>query len=103
MTDFMELEYKYKADDVKLTDFQVLMEELGYKKYLDVSSWDVYYTMKGNPNWFQRLRNGDTPELTKKRKINANNNWERIEYDLPLDSKRLNEKTVKGFVGLDGY
>ena len=38
LTEYSELEYKYKADNVGLKDFENLMEEIGYKKQLTVSS-----------------------------------------------------------------
>jgi hypothetical protein len=103
MSEFQELEYKYKADNVKLTDFQNLGESLNPTKKLDVSSWDVYYTKEGTEDIFQRYRESTNPELTKKRKTVDTNNWERIEVDLPLDSARVNEKIVETFVALDGY
>lgn len=100
---FRELEYKYKADDVGLTQFCDLMETLNVVKRLDVSSWDRYYTKEGEPESFQRYRSGNTPELTKKRKVNTNNNWERIEIDLPLDHSLITEEIVSKYVALDGY
>lgn len=101
---FFELEYKYKADNVQLSDFVALMEKLGYEKKLEASSWDIYYTQKETENnKFQRFRKGDTPELTKKIKTQDGNNWTRIEYDLPLDFSRVNEEIVTKFVKVDGY
>ena len=100
---FIELEYKYRADEVGLAEFKALMNSLATKKTVDVSSWDVYFTKSGEPTKFQRFRNGSTPELTKKIKINNNNNWERIEVDLPLDPTRITEEIVKRYVSIDGY
>lgn len=103
MVDFCELEYKYKADDIKLTDFQKLMETIGYSKKLEVSSWDHYYTNK-EPNAFIRFRDSAaTPELTQKRKTVSENNWSRVEVDLPLDRTKIDEKTVSAFVNLLGF
>lgn len=103
MEDFKELEYKYKADGVKLTDFQELAEALLPIKKLDASSWDVYYTKQEVEDHFIRYRDSDNPELTKKRKTKKENNWERIEIDLPLDQARITERTVTSWVGLDAY
>jgi hypothetical protein len=103
MNEYLELEYKYEASDVKLTDFMKLADELNPVKKIDVSSWDVYFTKPGVEGAFQRYRESDTPELTKKVKTRQANNWERIEIDLPLDSSRINEKLVTTYVGLDGY
>ena len=99
---FTELEYKYRADDVKLSDFQKLMEELPtYIETKEVSSFDIYYTATAEK--FIRYRMSKlTPELTIKRKNNTTNNWDRIEVDLPL-SPDATETTVEKFVGLLGY
>jgi len=99
----VELEYKYKADNVKLTDFLKLMEKLGYEKYLDISSWDIYYTDVNDSDSFMRLRLSDTPELTRKKKTKESNNWNRVEVDLPLDASRLKVYTVDAFAELIGY
>jgi adenylate cyclase class IV len=101
--EFKELEFKYYADNVDLVDFNSLMSILRPKIKKDVSSWDVYYTLDGNKEEFQRFRDSQTPELTKKRKVNNSNNWERIESDLPLDPARVNEAKVEFHLGMDGY
>lgn len=102
MSDYIELEYKYKADKVKLTDFIKLVKSLNPIKRLDISSWDHYYTTVDSVS-FQRFRQSDSPELTKKIKTVDGNNWNRIEVDLPLDKSRLTEEVVRKYVGLDGY
>jgi len=103
MEDFKELEYKYKADGVKLTAFQELAEGLAPIKNVDASSWDLYYTKENVEDYFIRYRDSVNPELTKKRKTKTSNNWERIEIDLPLDPNRVTESTVTNWVGLDNY
>ena len=100
---FIELEYKYRADNVGLAEFRALMCSLDTKKSIDISSWDIYYIKAGESDKFQRFRNGSTPELTKKRKTNNNNNWERVEVDLPLDESRVSEEIVSKYVSIDGY
>lgn len=101
MNEFTELEFKYKANDIGLLDFQKLMETIGYKKSLDVSSWDYYYTDEHNN--FIRFRESNTPELTIKRKTVDSNNWNRVEVDLPLDCDRISKTTVENFVRLQNY
>lgn len=101
MNEFQELEFKYKADEVKLTDFEKVMDNLMLSKKLDISSWDIYYTKEEDD--FLRFRNGATPELTKKKKVKNSNNWVRVECDLPLDPKRINEATVDQFADMEGY
>lgn len=100
-SEYKELEYKYKADNVGLQDFLKLMKTYNIKKTLDISSWDIYYL--ANEDNFVRYRQSDTPELTKKVKTKAANNWERVEIDLPLDPNRIKEETVSRFLALDGY
>lgn len=105
---FKEYEYKYFADNIKLSDFKNLIEKLKlkytYVKTLQASSWDIYYVKKDSPEEFQRFRNdGKAPELTKKVKTKNTNNWERIESDLPLDPTRATEENVSFHVGLDNY
>lgn len=102
MDDFSELEYKYKADEVGLSQFQDAMTEVQFIKKLDVSSWD-YYFVKDNSEDFVRFRDSSSPELTKKIKTKNSNNWNRIEVDLPLDRERLNVLIVKKFLELEGY
>lgn len=98
-----EMEYKYRAGDIKLTDFISLVEELTYDHKKEVSSFDYYYTIPNNSDMFQRYRESDEPEITKKRKVKDSNNWERIEVDMPLDPKKITKAIVDRYVGLDGY
>ena len=103
MVEDKELEYKYRADDIKLSDFNKLVDELGFLKKKEASSFDYYYTLDSNPDIFQRYRESDSPELTKKRKVKDSNNWERIEVDLPLDVEKITKALVDRYVGLDDY
>lgn len=100
-TGFNELEFKYRADDIEFSDFTELMNTLSFTKYKDVSSWDTYYTNNTNPDEFIRHRISDNPELTIKRKQNQNNNWNRVEVDLPLH--KADKSIVTAFVELLGY
>lgn len=103
---YRELEYKYKADKVSLSDFTNLITELQPNKRLDISSWDVYFvpsSSQEDEEKFMRFRESDTPELTIKRKTKSTNNWERVEIDLPLNPDKANEKVVTDFVKLEGY
>ena len=98
-----ELEYKYKADNIKLTDFSKLLKSFKVKKEITVSSYDTYYTHDQKNDWFIRFRDSDEkPELTKKRKIKDSDNWERVEVDVPL-SAEAKEDVITKFVNLDGY
>ena len=87
-----------------MSDFTNLVLGLGFViKSKEASSFDYYYTLPDNPDMFQRYRESDNPELTKKRKVKDSNNWTRIEVDLPLDPERISRKLVERYVGLDGY
>ena len=103
---YRELEYKYKADNVSLSDFTTLMENLNPERRLDISSWDVYFTpetQSGEVEKFMRFRDSDIPELTIKRKTKSSNNWDRVEIDLPLSKELATERIVGDFVALEGY
>lgn len=103
MNQLLELEFKFRADDIKLNDFNDLVESIGYVKKLEISSWDTYYVRSDNKDEFIRFRNSTTPELTLKRKTSQENNWKRLEIDLPLDPKRINEETVDAWAKIEGY
>jgi len=103
LNEFKELEYKFSADHVKLTDFVKLMTGMKPNVRKDVSSWDYYYTNATNEDEFMRFRESNDPELTIKRKVKNSNNWERIECDLPIDNKRIKLSTIETYVGLLGY
>lgn len=102
MNEFSELEFKYKADDIKFQDFLALMATLPIIKTKDVSSWDHYYT-NNSEDEFLRYRESTGPELTIKRKISQNNNWQRVEVDLPVDNSRATTTIISKFVELLGY
>lgn len=103
MDNFLETEYKYKSDNVSLTDFISLMNKVGYDKKLDISSWDVYFRAKEDEDSFLRLRLSESPELTIKKKTKDTNNFVRIEVDVALNKDKLEENTVEKFAELLGY
>lgn len=98
-----EIEYKYKADNVKLKDFIAFAESLSPKRSLDAASWDVYYG--GNkyklPFLFIRHRKGSDPELTIKMKTNEKDNIDRFEIDLKLG--KVADIIVSKFCELFGF
>ncbi len=104
MEEFKELEFKYNANEVNLSDFIALVEQLKPSLRKDVSSWDFYYTKEaGVTEEFLRFRDASEPELTIKRKVKDANNWERIEVDLPLDHNRVTKSKVDNFAKLLTY
>lgn len=92
MNDFsleiIELEFKYKADNVKLSDFTNFAKLQSPHDTLEVGSWDIYYgdNTYGLPFDFLRHRLGTEPELTLKIKSKESNNNDRVEVDLKLKS-----------------
>mgnify|MGYP001564867695 CR=1 FL=1 len=101
-TGFSELEFKYKADNISLLEFQTVMNSLVVSNRKDVSSWDHYYT-NAVEDEFIRYRESNEPELTIKRKVSKSNNWERIEVDLPIDGTKSEISIISKFVELLGY
>lgn len=79
-----EIEFKYNANDIKLSDYIKLATELNPKAELVVSGFDYYY-LKDNEAVIARYRaDKDRPQLTLKRKLNDSNNWVRTEINLDL-------------------
>jgi len=103
MSQLIELELKFRAENVKLTDFVNLVTSIGYVKKLEISSWDTYYVHSENKDEFIRFRNSNTPELTLKRKTDQKNNFKRLEIDLPLDAQRINQELVDAWADVEGY
>jgi len=98
-----ELEYKYKADAINLSDFKNLMSSLTVEQTLEISSPDVYFKSLTSEDKFLRYRISSDPELTIKIKHKASNNWDRIEVDLPLDVFRITEQIINDFATLIGF
>ena len=98
--DLREAEFKYFSSDISLTKFQELMNKLKPSKFIEVSSWDVYYEKTKDD--FIRYRKGDkNSELTIKRKRSIGNNFDRTEINLQLGDNI--DFVVKSFVDLLGY
>lgn len=113
MANYVELEYKYRADNIKLEDFCNLIKRLNPLKETKVSSWDYYFCKKEDPfqeypmtydSSFIRFRDSTiNPELTQKTKTHTNNNFNRVEIDLPLDRTKITLETVNKFMNTLGY
>jgi len=97
---FKEIETKYDADNIKMSDFLKIVENLPIRKKLMVSSYDEYYT-NDDGNFVRYRHHTDRGELTVKRKTNDKNNLDRIEVNLPTIGD--NVKTTSAFLGLLGY
>jgi adenylate cyclase class IV len=97
-----ELELKFKADSVNLSDFTVFCKNLKPVSSLEVAGWDVYFSGPGQAFEFLRYRAGDKKEVTVKIKTNDKNNNDRIEVDLPLATK-VTESLVAKFAKTLGF
>ncbi len=99
--DFKEIEFKYDANGVSMEKFIELVESnFSMTKKMMVSSYDDYFT-DNNGNFIRYRHHDNRGELTIKRKLNANNNNERVEVNVPTSGDNL--KAVTAFVDLLGY
>lgn len=83
---FKEIELKYRADNVLLSDFQAYCES-SKKPYsfLHASGYDYFYDDAVEPGEFCRHRVGaDMNQLTFKRKTTNKNNYIRTEHNINL-------------------
>lgn len=98
----IELEFKYLADEIKLSEFIKFAESMKPTKKVEISSWDIYYSGPGMSFDFIRFRNGPTPEMTIKIKTEDKNNNNRFELNIPLSTK-ITEYLMKKLTGLLGF
>jgi adenylate cyclase class IV len=87
--EFTELEFKYLANEISLSKAKKFFESLEPAEFIEIGSWDYYYTHKDNLEMFIRDRGGPGTgfrELTSKRKTIEHNNNVREEIDLEVDS-----------------
>jgi adenylate cyclase class IV len=98
--EFKEIEFKYDAQGVSMSDFIELVEKLPVEKKMLVSSYDDYF-VDSFDNFIRYRYSDNRGELTIKRKTNDKNNNERIEVNVPTSGDNLN--TVSAFVDLLGY
>lgn len=96
-----EVETKYRADKLKLSDFVELATSLNPKRYVETGGYDYYFVNKDGTD-FCRFRAGDRYELTTKRKTVGDNNYVREEYNLLIAPGEPLEK-VAGFCRSVGY
>lgn len=98
---FREIEIKFDASDIKLSDFVTLVESsFKVKKQLLVSSYDDYFVDAGG-NFIRYRHKEGRGELTIKRKLSEHNNNTRVEVNLPTEGNSL--PAVTKFVELLGY
>lgn len=89
----MEIEFKYSADKIKLSDFKHLCNTLNPRSYVEASGYDFYYT-KGAKDPIGRYRAGDLNEITFKLPTSSKNNFIRRETNLRFMPEATVEKTA---------
>lgn len=102
-TEFLEIETKYAANAVTVSQFNTLITTWKPKQHLNVSGWDYYFMSTEDPDDFIRYRASPTkPQLTMKRKTKDGNNYVRIELNVPLGND-ANLATITAFCELLGF
>jgi adenylate cyclase class IV len=97
---FKEIEFKFDAQNISVTDFCNLVENFKPSKNIMVSSYDDFF-MNENDEFIRYRHNNNMQELTIKRKTSNYNNVERIEVNLSIVPQEYS--TINAFVELLGY
>ncbi len=99
-----EVEFKYKADGIKLTAFKEFCNGLkGPYSYKEISGWDDFWDKKEDEDGFYRIREDhERLELTYKHKTKETNNYIRRENNLKISSATPREE-VEIFIEDSGY
>lgn len=99
----MEIEYKYRADEISLEEFHKFCIGKNPVKSLVASGYDHFYENLKDTTGFYRHRVGpDMNQLTYKRKTSDNNNFVRKEHNLDF-SKKVSIDQVSEYVKDFGY
>lgn len=81
----LEIETKYRAGEVKLSDFKAFCEAKDPRSYKVVSGSDYFYSNTKDSDSFWRHRVGpDSNQITFKRKTADTNNFVRVEHNIEL-------------------
>ena len=100
---FFEVEFKYRADEISLTDFHAFCKAKNPKKYIEASGFDHFYSNPKETESFCRLRVGaDMLQLTCKQKTTEKNNFTRAEDNINL-KKGTSKAQVESFLSKVGY
>lgn len=99
-----ELEFKFDASDIKLTDFIEFANEVQKPtESLYICGYDHFYSNAKDPNMFIRHRVGDNfNQLTVKRKLADRNNFIRDEINISL-GKDVSEANAAALAKSMGY
>lgn len=82
---FKEIEFKYRADNISLKDFQIFCMSRNPLKFVQAAGYDHFYQNAKDEDSFFRHRVGpDMNQLTFKRKTSDKNNFIRGEININL-------------------
>ena len=99
-----EIEFKYDASDIKLTDFIEFCKSRDPQKYVEASGYDYFYESPSDIDGFYRLRVGhDIFQLTYKRKTTAANNFIRDEDNLDMQRSATAKEQIEAHIRRHGY
>lgn len=96
-----EIEYKYNASDIKLSNFHKFCINKTPLKYLEVSGTDHFYKHPGRPDSFYRHRLSNNESQITLKVLTNDNNVTRDEYN--IDAQGLHNSTVGEYVRAHGY
>jgi adenylate cyclase class IV len=99
-----EVEFKYRADSISLTDFREFCLNLSsVPKYTEAAGFDYFWDKADDEDGFYRIRIGhDMNQLTYKHKTKDNNNYVRDEHNLDFVPSMTKEH-VEAYVSSNGY
>lgn len=100
---YIEVEFKYSAESIDLTDFTAFCEASTPVKYIQASGYDHFYASDKDPMQFGRHRIGpDYSQLTVKAKTQESNNYIRQEDNLDFKDD-ISRAQVESFFAKFGY
>lgn len=99
---FKEIEFKYNADDVPLTEFKRFCIDMDNCKVIEAAGYDHFYASNRTEGFARHRIGPDLNQLTFKRKTAQKNNFIRDEDNLGL-TKETTEAQVSSFLGKFGY
>lgn len=99
----LEIEFKYKADELSLSDFHDFCKSKNPEKYVFITGHDHFYKDDNKPESFFRYRVGsDGQQLTWKQKTVVHNSYVRIENNIDIKSD-VTKEHVDAFCSDLGY
>lgn len=103
MSEYLEIEFKYNANDIKLTDFIAFCSKREPLRTVDASGYDYFYQNAEDEDAFCRLRVGaDMNQLTFKRKTTGVNNYVRTEHNVDL-ARTMTKPQMEAFLVEHSY